>query len=142
MAAATEGDTVHIHYTGTLDDGTVFDTSDGREPLEFKLGSGQVIGGFDAAVAGMEVGDAKTVTIAADDAYGPHRPDLILPVPRSDLAEGLDPQVGQHLQMSTPDGQDFQVVVSSVDDEGIMLDANHPLAGRDLTFNIQLVSVD
>ncbi|NNM35059.1 MAG: peptidylprolyl isomerase [Gemmatimonadetes bacterium] len=141
MAAATEGDTVRIHYTGTLDDGTVFDSSDDREPLEFKVGSGQVISGFDAAVAGMEAGDHKTVTITAEDAYGPHRPDLMIPVPRSDLPEGIDPQVGQHLQLSTPDGQDFQVTVSSVGEEGLLLDANHPLAGRDLTFSIQLVSV-
>ena len=141
MASATHGDTVRIHYTGRLDDGKVFDSSVGRQPLEFKLGSGQVIGGFDSAVTGMEAGEDKTVTIRAADAYGPHRQDLLLPVPRTDLPDGFDPQVGQQVQMSTPDGQTVQVTVAGADDEGLLLDANHPLAGQNLTFDIQLVSV-
>jgi peptidylprolyl isomerase len=139
MAAAAPGDTVHIHYTGRLEDGTVFDSSEGRDPLEFVVGSGQVIRGFDEAVTGMSVGEEKTVTIAAPDAYGDHREDLLIPVGRSDLPEGLEPEVGQHLQMSTPDGQTFQVSVVEANDAKVVLDANHPLAGKDLTFDIQLV---
>lgn len=139
--AAAQGDTVHIHYTGRLEDGTPFDSSQGREPLEFVLGSGQVIPGFDDAVSGMAVGESKTVTIAADRAYGAKREELILDVPRSDLPGGLEPQLGHHLQMSTPDGQTFQVEVVGTSDEGIVLDANHPLAGKDLTFDIELVAM-
>lgn len=142
MSAAAHGDTVHIHYTGRLEDGTVFDSSEGREPLAFVLGSGQVIPGFDTAVTGMEVGDSKTVTIAADEAYGPKRDEMILQFPRTELPEGLDPQIGQHLQMSTPDGQAFQVEVVAATDESLTLDANHPLAGKDLTFDIELVAAD
>ena len=138
--AAAEGDTVHIHYTGRLDDGTVFDSSEGREPLEFVLGSGQVIPGFDDAVTGMEVGDTKTVMIPADRAYGAKRDELILDFPRAELPEGIDPQLGHQLQMSTPDGQVFQVEVVGTSEEGIVLDANHPLAGKDLTFDIELVT--
>lgn len=139
MAAAAPGDTVHIHYTGRLADGTVFDSSQGRDPLEFVLGSGQVIPGFDEAVTGMAVGEEKTVTIVASDAYGDRREDLVIPVSRSELPEGVDPQVGQRLQMSAPDGQTFQVSVVEADAAKVVLDANHPLAGKDLTFDIQLV---
>lgn len=138
--AAAQGDVVHIHYTGRLDDGTVFDSSEGREPLEFVLGSGQVIPGFDDAVTGMEVGESKTVTIPAHRAYGVKRDELILDFPRSELPAGIEPQVGQHLQMSTPDGQAFQVEVVGASPEGVVLDANHPLAGKDLTFDIELVA--
>ncbi|HSG48005.1 MAG TPA: peptidylprolyl isomerase [Longimicrobiales bacterium] len=140
MSHAANGDTVHIHYTGRLDDGTVFDSSRDREPLAFTLGSGQVIPGFDDAVAGMAVGDAKTVTIAADRAYGPKRDEMILEFPRTDLPEGLEPQVGQHLHMATPEGQTFQVEVVAATEESLTLDANHPLAGKDLTFDIELVA--
>lgn len=142
MASAAQGDTVHIHYTGRFDDGTVFDSSQGRDPLDFVLGSGQVIPGFDQAVAGMEVGETKTVTIEASDAYGDHREELVIHVGRSDLPDGLEPEVGQHLQMSSPDGQTFQVAVVKTTDEKVVLDANHPLAGRDLTFDIELVKAD
>lgn len=139
MAQATPGDTVRIHYTGRLDDGTVFDTSEGRDPLEFVLGSGQVIPGFERAVTGMERGEEKTVTIPADEAYGERKSELLINVGRSEMPSGLDPQVGQRLQMSTPDGQTFQVTVTETSDTTVVLDANHPLAGRDLTFDIQLV---
>lgn len=140
MPQAASGDTVRIHYTGRLEDGTVFDTSREREPLTFVLGSGQVIPGFDEAVTGMEVGDEKTVTISAEDAYGPRRDEMILSYPLGDLPDGVDPQVGQSLQMSTPEGQTFQVRVTERDEESLTLDANHPLAGRDLTFDIELVA--
>lgn len=142
MAHATKGDTVRIHYTGRLDDGTVFDSSEGRDPLEFVLGAGQVIPGFDEAVTGMEQGEEKTVTIAADQAYGPRRDELLINVGRSEMPSGIEPQVGQRLQMSTPDGQTFQVTVTQTSEEMVVLDANHPLAGRDLTFDIELVAAD
>lgn len=142
MAQATSGDTVHIHYTGRLSDGTVFDTSREREPLEFTLGEGSVIPGFESAVAGMEPGDTKTATIPADDAYGPRREELVMAVGRDQLPDDLDPEVGQRLGMRTADGQTVEVRVTSTDDASVELDANHPLAGRELTFDIELVQVD
>jgi peptidylprolyl isomerase len=140
MAVATDGDTVRIHYTGRLDDGTVFDSSEGRDPLQFVVGSGQVIAGFDQAVAGMETGEEKTVTIPADQAYGPHREDLLFSMGRSEIPAGVEPQVGHRLEMSTQDGRSFRVVVREADDSKVVLDANHPLAGQDLTFDIHLVA--
>jgi FKBP-type peptidyl-prolyl cis-trans isomerase 2 len=141
MAQAKRGDTVHIHYTGRLEDGTVFDTSKERDPLSFTLGEGQVIPGFEAAVSGMDEGESKTTTIPSDDAYGPRRDELELSMPRSRFPDGLDPEVGQQLQMQTDEGQVFQVTVTGTTDEAVELDANHPLAGRDLTFDIELVKV-
>lgn len=141
MAEAKQGDTVSIHYTGRLDDGTVFDTSQNRDPLSFTLGEGQVIPGFENAVEGMAPGDEKTAEIPADDAYGARRDDLVLTVPRTQFPEDIDPQPGQQLQMSTGDGQTFAVVVQEADEEAVQLDANHPLAGKDLTFEIQLVEI-
>ncbi len=139
MAVATDGNTVRIHYTGRLDDGTVFDSSEGRDPLEFVLGAGQVIPGFDQAVTGMEAGEEKTVTIPAGEAYGPRRDELVINLGRAEIPEGLDPKVGQRLQMSTQNGQTFQVTVAEATDSNVVLDANHPLAGKDLTFDIHLV---
>lgn len=141
MAEANEGDTVQIHYTGRLEDGTVFDSSEGRDPLTFKLGDGDVIPGFESAVKGMEKGESKTTEIPADEAYGPRRDDLVLNVGRQEIPEGLDPEVGQHLEMQTQDGQKVPVLVTDVDEEKVELDANHPLAGKDLTFEIELVDV-
>lgn len=141
MATVAEGSKVKIHYTGRLEDGTVFDSSKDRDPLEFEVGSGQVIPGFDDAVEGMAAGDEKTVTIPAVDAYGPRRQELVLDVPGDQLPDALDPEVGQQLQMQTPDGQTFQVTVVDVNDEGVQVDANHPLAGKDLTFDILVVGV-
>lgn len=142
MAEAKQGDTVRIHYTGTLEDGTVFDTSQNRDPLEFTLGEGKVISGFEEAVEGMEEGEQKTAEIPSDDAYGPRRDDLVLTVAREQLPADLEPDVGDQLEMRTQDGQTFPVVVAEVGDERVQLDANHPLAGKDLTFEIQLVEVD
>ncbi|MEJ2538998.1 MAG: peptidylprolyl isomerase [Gemmatimonadota bacterium] len=142
MAQAKTGDTVHIHYTGRLSDGTVFDTSQDREPLSFTLGEGQVIPGFEAAVTGMEAGESKITEIPSIEAYGPRRPELELSMPRSQFPDGMDPEVGQQLQMKTQDGQAFPVTVTGSSDETVELDANHPLAGKDLTFDIQLVKVD
>lgn len=139
--AAKDGDTVVVHYKGTLDDGTVFDTSRGREPLVFELGSGSMIKGFDNGVHGMQVGEIKTVTIAADEAYGQHRDDLIFSIERDRLPEGLDPQVGQQLEMSQADGRRIIIVVTDVSDSAITVDANHRLAGKDLTFEMELIQV-
>jgi len=141
MAQAKSGDTVRIHYTGTLDDGTQFDSSAGRDPLEFALGGGQVIPGFDNAVDGMSVGDSKTVTIPPVEAYGERHEQLVQQVPRSAVPEDIEPAVGMQLQSQSPDGQIMNLVVVQVEDESITLDANHPLSGQALTFAIELVEI-
>ena len=140
-AIAKDSDTVKVHYTGTLDDGTVFDTSIEREPLEFTLGEGMLIPGFEEAVKGMQVGQSKTVTIPAEEAYGPYLDDLIIVVERSQLPEGLDPEVGQVLEVTQEDGRTGVVTVIDVSETTITVDANHPLAGKDLTFEIKLVEI-
>lgn len=141
MSQAKSGDTVKIHYTGTLDDGTEFDSSAGRDPLEFEIGSGQVIPGFDNAVEGMAVGDKKNVRIDAADAYGERHEQLVQQVPRSALPDDLAPEEGMALQSQSPDGQVMMLMVTAVGDEEITVDANHPLAGKALTFDIELVSI-
>lgn len=141
MAQATSGDTVRVHYTGTLDNGQTFDTSEGREPLEFTVGGGQVIPGFDQAVTGMEPGDTKTVEIPADEAYGPQREEMMLQVSHDQFPEGMNPQVGQQLQLSQPNGQNVVVRVVEIEEDSVTLDANHPLAGKDLTFEITLAEI-
>lgn len=139
--AAKAGDTVRVHYTGTLGDGSVFDSSEGRDPLEFTVGSGQVIPGFDQAVSGMSPGDERRVTIPADEAYGSRKDDLVIVVDRAQLPPDIDPAVGQQLQLSQ-EGRAFVVTVTDVAPDSITLDANHPLAGEDLTFELQLVGID
>ncbi len=141
MSQAKSGDTVKIHYTGTLDDGTQFDSSQGRDPLEFEVGSGQVIPGFDKAVEGMTVGDSKSVRIEADEAYGPRHEQLVQEVDRSVLPDDLNPETGMALQSSSPDGQVTQFLVTEVTDQTITVDANHPLAGQALSFDIELVDI-
>lgn len=141
MSQAKSGDTVKIHYKGTLADGTEFDSSAGREPLEFALGSGQVIPGFDSAVDGMTVGDNKTVNIPPDEAYGQRHDQLIQEVPKSALPEEVKPEPGMQLQSQSPDGQVMNLVVTEVADEMITVDGNHPLAGETLTFDIELVAI-
>ena len=141
MAQAKPGDTVKVHYTGTLSDGSVFDTSEGREPLEFKIGGGQVIAGFDEALSGMEVGESKTVTIPADKAYGPRQQEMEMVVDRSTFPDQLEPRIGQKLQVRQPDGQPFVVTVIAISGEEVTLDANHPMAGKDLTFELHLVEI-
>ncbi len=142
LSEAKNGDTVHVHYTGRIQDGTVFDTSEERDPLAFTVGSGKVIPGFESAIVGMTEGEEKTVTIPTEKAYGPRSEELIHQVERARLPEDLDPEVGQHLHLKTPEGQTMQVEVAEVTEESVHLDANHPLAGHDLTFDIELVKID
>ncbi len=141
MTQAKSGDTVRIHYTGTLDDGTQFDSSAGRDPLEFALGAGQVIRGFDSAVDGMAVGEKKTVTLPAQEAYGEHHEQLVQEVSRSALPGEIEPAVGMQLQSQSPEGQVMMLVITDVGEESITVDANHPLAGQALTFAIELVEI-
>ncbi len=141
MTQVKTGDTVRLHYTGTLADGATFDTSDGRDPLEFTVGSGQIIPGLDQAIPGMEVGDKKVVEVPADEAYGQPHPNARQDIPRSEIPEDIPLEVGVQLQMQAPDGQAIPVRVVAVTDETVTLDANHPLAGQDLTFAIELVSI-
>ncbi len=138
---AKTGDTVKVHYTGTLKDGSVFDTSLDREPLEFTLCQGQLIPGFELAVIGMTVGESKTVNIPVDQAYGPHNDELIWVIDRDRLQEGMNPEVGQQLQAQQPDGQTRIVTVIDISETSITVDANHPLAGKDLTFEIELIEI-
>ena len=141
MPKAAIGDTVKVHYTGTLDDEQVFDSSEGRDPLEFTLGSGEVIPGFEQAVVGMSPGEEKEATLDPEDAYGERRDDLVFSVGRDQLPEELEPERGQRLEMRQGD-QTFPVVITGVSDSEVQLDANHPLAGRELTFRIELVEID
>jgi len=140
-AHAKNGDIVEVHYTGTLEDDTVFDTSEGREPLKFTLGAGQMISGFEQAVLGMKIGESKTVTIPADDAYGPHSDDLVQVVNREELSPDLDPYDGQQLQGPGPGSGISIGTVTNVTDTTITIDFNHHLAGKDLTFEIELMSI-
>ncbi|MCX8224552.1 MAG: peptidylprolyl isomerase [Sulfitobacter sp.] len=142
MTQVKSGDTVAIHYTGTLLDGSTFDSSDGREPLEFVVGSGQIIPGLDVALPGMAVGDRKVVKIGSEDAYGPLNPEMRQAVPREGIPADIPLEVGTQLQMQTPDGQAMPVMVVEVDEATVTLDANHPLAGKDLQFDIELVKID
>jgi peptidylprolyl isomerase len=141
MQQVKSGDTVQVHYEGKLKSGELFDSSEGREPLEFTVGSGQVINGFDKAVVDMEPGEKKTVHIPVADAYGERTSEALISVPRSEFPADLNPEVGQELQMSDDQGHVFPVVVAEVGDDHIVLDANHPLAGEDLTFDITLVKI-
>ncbi|MBM3768423.1 MAG: peptidylprolyl isomerase [Acidobacteria bacterium] len=137
---ARSGDTVRVHYKGTLSDGTAFDSSEGREPLEFKLGEGMVIPGFDAAVTGLQVGESVVKTIPANEAYGPMREEMLLRVPKSEFPSDMPLEVGLELQLQGPGGY-LPAAVAEFDEESVLLDANHPLAGEDLTFAITLDSI-
>jgi len=141
LSKVKDGDTVKVHYTGKLKDGSVFDTSAEREPLEFKLGEGQLIPGFEKAVVGLNVGDSTEVDIPSTEAYGEAREDLIISVPKDQLPDDVEPQVGMQLQVNQPDGQPVPVRIAEVGDTELKLDANHPLAGKDLSFEIELVDI-
>ena len=141
MAEAKDGDTVKVHYTGKFEDGTVFDSTDGRDPLEFTLGNGQLIAGFEKALIGMNPGESKTSNIPQDEAYGPRNEEMKQVVERNQLPPDLDPQVGMQLQVKTPEDQTLIVSIAEVSDTHVTLDANHPLAGKDLSFDIQLVEI-
>jgi FKBP-type peptidyl-prolyl cis-trans isomerase 2 len=141
MAGAKDGDKVKVHYKGTLDDGTVFDSSEGKEPLEFTIGTGKIIPGFENGVKGMEKGDKKTIKIPCAEAYGPIYPDGITEVPKSEFPKDLNPKIGQQFQMADPDGHVLIVTVINVTDDKVTIDGNHPLAGKDLTFELELVEI-
>ncbi|MBK1635197.1 FKBP-type peptidyl-prolyl cis-trans isomerase [Rhodovulum adriaticum] len=141
MTQVKAGDKVRIHYTGTLADGTTFDSSEGREPLEFTVGSGEIIPGLDKALPGMTAGDKKTVEIPCAEAYGEANPDAKQAIPRAQVPADIPLDIGTRLQLQTPQGQAMPVVVAEVTEEHVVLDANHPLAGQDLTFAIELVSI-
>ncbi len=142
MSYPQDGNTVKIHYTGRLDDGTVFDSSEGRDPLQFTLGAGQVIVGFEDAVSGLKVGEKTTAHIPAEKAYGPKRDDMVILVKHSQFPPDLTPEVGMKLQIPHPEGYAIPVTVVQIREEGVTLDANHELAGKDLIFDIELVSVE
>lgn len=141
MPHAKPGDTVRIHYTGKLEDGTVFDTSEGREPLEFTVGAGEVIPGVDQAVIGMEPSQVKSAEIPPEQAYGPRHPEMVAVVKREQLPPELEPAVGQELAVQQAGGQQLSVTVTDVTPTTVTLDANHQLAGRKLTFDVELVEV-
>lgn len=141
MSEVKQGDKVQVHYTGKLGDGSEFDSSKGREPLEFEVGSQQVIKGFEEAVVGLKEGDTKTVDISSNEAYGPRMDEMVLKVEKSKLPEDFTPQMGQQLQLPQENGQNVIVTVTEITDDHIELDANHPLAGKDLTFDIELVKI-
>jgi peptidylprolyl isomerase len=141
MTQAQSGDMVKVHYTGRLADGTIFETSRQRDPLEFTLGGGDILPGVEQAIVGMTAGESKTITIPAAHAYGPHQPERVVELERHHLPPDLHPEVGQHLHMQRQDGETLEVVVTALTEEHITLDANHPLAGHDLSFDLQLVEI-
>lgn len=141
MTQATHGNTVKIHYTGRLEDGTVFDSSVDREPLEFTIGGGGIIPGFEQAVMGMALGESKTTTIAPESAYGPYRPEMVLKVERTQIPDDVPLSVGQQMQIRQPDGSAVPVIVTEMSEGDVTLDGNHPLAGESLVFDIELVEI-
>ena len=141
MTQAKAGDTVKVHYTGTLDDGTIFDTSVESEPLEFTVGAGEVIPGFDEAIVDMQPGQSKTTRIPAHEAYGEYHPEMVLTVGRDQFPDHISPEIDQQLQLGNSEGQTFVVTITAVTDDKVTLDGNHPLAGKDLTFELQLIEI-
>jgi FKBP-type peptidyl-prolyl cis-trans isomerase 2 len=141
MSAAKTGDTVKVHYTGILEDGTQFDSSRGSEPLQFTLGGGRILPGFEIAVEGMIVGGTKTIYLPAEDAYGPYREDLTQEVPRSVIPDDIELAEGIILHAQGPDGQTLHFTVVNFDDQKVKIDGNHPLAGKDLTFELELMEL-
>ncbi len=141
MSEAKNGDTVRVHYTGKLEDGTIFDSSRDRAPLEFTIGGGEVIEGFEKGIVGMSVGSTKVLSIPPEDAYGPRREDLVLFVNKSEFPEHINPTVGQQLQVRQPNGAIIDLVVTEMNEDTVTLDANHPLAGQTLIFDVELMEI-
>jgi FKBP-type peptidyl-prolyl cis-trans isomerase 2 len=141
MSQVKENNTVKVHYTGKLSDGQVFDSSEGKEPLEFTLGQGRLIPGFEKGLLDMKLNEKKTITIVSEEAYGPVREDLIQEVPKTELPQEITPEVGMGLVSKSPDGQEMNLQVVEVRDASIVLDGNHPLAGKDLTFDLEVVEI-
>lgn len=141
MSKIKNGSTVKVHYKGQLADGSVFDSSEGRDPLEFTMGQGQLIPGFEKALEGLTIGDTTIANIPASEAYGEPNPQMIVEVEKSQLPADLVPEIGLQLQLNQPDGQAIPVRITEIKDELVTIDANHPLAGKDLTFNIEVVEV-
>jgi len=141
MAQAKNGDIVTVHYTGKLEDGTVFDSSVNRDPVQFTLGEGLLIPGFERAVLGMSPGESKTAEVPADQAYGSHREEMVVEIDRQEFPPDFQPEVGQQLSIPQSDGRMIRLIVTAVSEQKVTLDANHPLAGRDLTFDIQLLEI-
>ena len=141
MQQAKSGDKVKVHYHGKLTSGETFDSSEGRAPLEFEIGKGMVIKGFDDGVTGMSVGEKKTITIPFNEAYGPKNPEMIIDMPRNRFPKDMELEVGMALAMSDGQGQQFEVVVTQLKEDSVVLDANHPLAGKDLIFDLELVEI-
>jgi len=141
MSQAKVGDTVKVHYTGTFDDGIQFDSSVGQDPLIVKLGAGETIPGFEKGLEGMAIGDKKTINIQAVEAYGEHNPELIHEVPREDIPEEIDLKVGLELQAQGPDGNSYVLSIKEVNEETILVDANHPMVGKNLNFELEIVDI-
>ena len=141
MAQAKQGDTVNVHYTGKLDDDTVFDTSQGHDPLQFTIGIDSLIPAFAEIVIGMNPGESRTIRIPADEAYGPYHEEMVVMIDRQRFPDNLNPEIGQELEVHQSDGQIVPVLVTDVSESSVTLDGNHPLAGKDLTFDIQLVEI-
>jgi peptidylprolyl isomerase len=141
MAKAKQGDTVRVHYTGKLKDGKVFDSSQGREPLQFTLGEGKIIPGFEVAVAGMSPGEKKTIELPPEEAYGHRRKEMVVEIGRDKMPEGVEPQVGQSLQLVNASGQALTALIVDVKEDVVVIDGNHPLAGEVLIFEIELLKI-
>lgn len=141
MAQAKSGDKVKVHYTGTLNNGQVFDSSKERDPLEFTLGTGMVIAGFDAAVTGLEPGETVTKTIPVNEAYGPYQEEMVADIEKQNIPADFELEIGQRLQMQTPSGEAMAVTITDMKEGVVTLDGNHPLAGQDLTFELELVEI-
>jgi FKBP-type peptidyl-prolyl cis-trans isomerase 2 len=141
MQQVKTGDKVKVHYHGKLTNGETFDSSAGRAPLEFEVGSGMVIKGFDDGVAGMTVGEKKTINIPVTEAYGPKNPEMLIEMPKERFPQDMELELGMPLMMSDGSGQNFQVTVTEINQNAVVLDANHPLAGQDLIFDIELVEI-
>jgi peptidylprolyl isomerase len=141
MQQVKHGDKIKVHYHGKLTSGETFDSSAGREPLEFEVGSGMVIKGFDDGVTGMKPGEKKTINIPAEEAYGPLNPDMLMDFPKERFPADMQMEIGMQLMMSDPSGQQFQVKINEIKDDVIVLDGNHPLAGEELIFDLELVEI-